>query len=244
MKDASLHPVGSLAHGDLPEVQLHDHVSLLNLIKSCQKEKDLLKSRTIHSYLLEKHILTKNVYIGNALVTTYAKCGVMEEAREVFEQLPVQDIVSWNALIAGYGQLGQANIALNLFVKMRTEGIIPDWVTFLVLLMGCGHAGLIKIGEKLFNDMRVIFCFTPALEHYTCMVDLFGRGGHVEKAIEIIKRMPSADYLPVWVTLLSACCKLGDVKLGRLAFEYAIQLDENHAGIYVCMRNIYASAPL
>ena len=137
MKDASLHPVGSLAHGDLPEVQLHDHVSLLNLIKSCQKEKDLLKSRTIHSYLLEKHILTKNVYIGNALVTTYAKCGVMEEAREVFEQIPIRNAVTWNALISGYAQNGFGHEALRCFRQMKDEGICPDVSTYISVLNAC-----------------------------------------------------------------------------------------------------------
>ena len=244
-KELSLrHSTGKLVFDNgLPKkLRFHDHVRILNLIKSCQKEKDLLKSRTIHSYLLEKHILTKNVYIGNALVTTYAKCGVMEEAREVFEQLPVKSVVSWSALIEGYAQLGEANMALNMYERMKAENFVPNLVTFTVLLTACSHAGLVGEGQKLFDEMRIDYHLTPTLEHYSCMIDLFGRAGHFDKAIGVIKRLPSSGYLPAWSALLGACRKWENVKLGRLAFEYAVKLDAKSAVPYFCMSSLYAAS--
>ena len=93
-----------------------------------------------------------------------------------------------------------------------------------------------------FANMRKNYGITPTLGHYICMVDLFGRVGHFDKVMDLIKEMPSPDYLPVWGALLGACRKWGNVRLGRLAFDRAIQLDSRNVAAYVSMVNIYAAA--
>jgi hypothetical protein len=82
------------------------------------------------------------------------------------------------------------------------------------------------------------------LEHQTCIVDLFARAGDFEKAVAIMMKAPVADHLPIWTALLAACHKCGNLKLGSIAFQHAVQLDETDPGLYVCMRNIYASAAM
>ena len=220
-----------------------NEVTFICILEACSNLGAIDKAKEMHAEIDRQGLLARNILVGNALLEMYAKCGLHSRAQEVFDQLRIRDVVTWNTLIASYAQLGDNNTVFELFNEMmQQDDIQPNPVTFTILLNACSHSGELGKGEICFQAMSMEYDIIPNMEHYTCMVDLFGRGGHVEKAIEIIKRMPSADYLPVWVTLLSACCKLGDVKLGRLAFEYAIQLDENHAGIYVCMRNIYAAA--
>eukprot|EP00250_Pteridium_aquilinum_P021297 c25084_g10_i1 orf=2-229(+) len=68
--------------------------------------------------------------IGYMLVDMYAKNGLLAKAQEVFDRLPVRDLVSWNALIAGYAQQGQGHDALNCFECMQCKGLFPDEVTF------------------------------------------------------------------------------------------------------------------
>ena len=86
--------------------------------------------------------------------------------------------MAWNSLIDGYAQLRQANMVLDMYMKMRSEGAEPNLITFTHLLSACSHAGLLKEGEKLFNEMRAVYCLKPTLDHYTCMIYLFGRAGH------------------------------------------------------------------
>eukprot|EP00250_Pteridium_aquilinum_P033959 c6756_g1_i1 orf=3-209(-) len=69
------------------------------------------------------------------------------------------------------------------------------------------------------------------------MVDLFGRAGHLDKAVMVIKEMPSSDYSAIWFALLSACQRWGDVTVGRWAFEQAVQVDKDDAVAYVLMAN-------
>ena len=81
---------------------------------------------------------------------------------------------------------------------------------------------------------------SPTIEHYNCMVDILGRAGQLKEAISMMNKMPYQPTIVAWSSVLAACRKWRDVKLGRHAFEYALLLDEKDVGTYVCMHNIYA----
>jgi pentatricopeptide repeat protein len=193
--------------------------------------------------LRESGLLQKDAVLGASLVDMYAKCGALEKAREVFELLPARDVVSWCALMGGYGHLGRAELVLDMFGEMRSEGIMPDPVTFRVLLMACSHAGLVKEGAQLFEDMAAVYDLEPTLEHYTCMIDLFGRAGHFGNVIMLLAKVSacSPPHLPLFLATLSACHKWMNVELGRWAFQQLIELDANCSAAYVCMQNMCAS---
>ena len=93
-----------------------------------------------------------------------------------------------------------------------------------------------------FHDMRDKYGIMPNLEHYTCLVSIFGFGGNFGKAISVIKMMPFSDCRPVWLALLGGCRKWGNVTLGMLAFDQALQLDSNCAAAYDLMVNIFVSS--
>ena len=217
-------------------------VTYVCILKACGIVGSLEIGEAIHAELRKQGLLEKDVVLGNALIDMYSKCGVPEKAQEVFNQLLVRNVVSWSTLINGHAQLGQTNVVLNLYRQMIAEGIVPNSVTFIVLLTACSHAGLMEEGEQLFHEMRAAYCLEPILEHYTCMIDLFGRAGHFDKMKTLIDKVSNSRYLPLFLTVLGACRKWRNVRLGRWAFEQAIGLDERCSAAYVCMKNIYARA--
>eukprot|EP00250_Pteridium_aquilinum_P021298 c25084_g10_i2 orf=2-265(+) len=81
--------------------------------------------------------------IGYMLVDMYAKNGLLAKAQEVFDRLPVRDLVSWNALIAGYSEHRCGQEALDCFERMQLEDIAPDVITFAAVLKACGILGAI-----------------------------------------------------------------------------------------------------
>ena len=89
-----------------------------------------------------------------------------------------------------------------------------------------------------FDDMENVYCLKPTLEHYACMVDLFSRAGHFEKALVVIEKVPPSDCLQLWLDLLGACRKWLNVELGRWAFEQLVKLDEKCVTAYIYMGNI------
>ncbi|KAF9607018.1 hypothetical protein IFM89_030437, partial [Coptis chinensis] len=52
------------------------------------------------------------------------------------------DIISWNAMVAGYGIHGFGKEALLLFQDLQNEGPKPNYGTFICLLSACSHSGL------------------------------------------------------------------------------------------------------
>jgi pentatricopeptide repeat protein len=85
------------------------------------------------------------VFFRNSLVDTYAKFGSMEDANKVFNEMPSQDVVTWNVMICGYVKCGQGQEALELFQQMQQEGLQPAPVTFVGVLNSC--ASLIALEE-------------------------------------------------------------------------------------------------
>jgi pentatricopeptide repeat protein len=235
----------ALEHFDQMQRQFSPNsVTFLCILKACSNMGLIEKGIEIHRKVCEEGFLRNDILIGNATVDMYGKCGAPTKAQEVFDDLPDQDVVSWNALISGYAQLGEDIIVMLLFDKMVGEGIKPDKVTFTIVLTTCSHSGLVDKGQMYFQMMQTYFDVVPTFEHYTCMVDLYSRAMQFDVAMTLIRELPAMGCLPMWTALMSACQKWGHVILGKLIFEHAIGLSEDNAGAYVCMSNIYAAAVL
>ena len=165
----------------------------------------------------------------------------MSKTQEVFDQLPERNVVCWSALVAGYAQVGQTHVVLDIYRRMKSEGVEPNSVTFIVLLAACSHSGLLKEGEVLFNEMCAVYHFTPTLEHYNCMVSLFGRAGQLNKVKALLEKVPHSYHIPLVSTILGVCNKWTDVRLGRCSFEQITQLDKTCVAAYVTLQNIYTT---
>ncbi|KAI5065567.1 hypothetical protein GOP47_0020262 [Adiantum capillus-veneris] len=219
-----------------------DSVTYLSLLKACASIGAADRGEQIHDEIVRQGLLKNDLSLGNALVDMYAKCGALSKAQDVLEKLPTRDVVSWSSLICGYAQKRQAKQALECFRRMQHEGIPPDAIAFVCVLNACSHLGLLDEADSLFTDMITRFGVAPNLECYTCMVDLYGRAGHLEKAVQLIQEMPSSDHSALWLALLGACRQWGDVNVGRWAFEQIIAKNKNNVSAYVLMADIYAAA--
>jgi pentatricopeptide repeat protein len=124
----------------------------------------------------------------------------------------------------------------------QIEGIAPDDVTFVGLLLACTHGGFIMKGRQLFGSMEKSFRITPKLEHYGCMIDLLGRSGELQEAYNLIRSMPMKPDCVIWGALLGACSFHGNVELAEIAAESLFELEPWNPGNYVILSNIYASA--
>ena len=217
-------------------------VTFICILKACGSTASLHIGEEIHAEVRKRGLLGEDKALRNTLVDMYAKCGALAKAQKVLEELPVRAVISWNALISGYGQRGEGLQALYCFERMQKDDVLPNEVTLLSVLNACSHSGLIDEGQMYFDSMTEKYGLVPNLEHYTCMVELFGRAGDFDKAMEVIRKMPSCDYPVIWRTILGACKKWGNVKLGKLAFDQSIQVDNTCASAYVLMAEIFAAA--
>ncbi|XP_071737902.1 pentatricopeptide repeat-containing protein At1g74630 [Rutidosis leptorrhynchoides] len=229
-------------------IQLHrvglkpNEVSLTGILSVCAQAGAFEFGKILHCYI-EKLGFVWIRSVNNALLDTYSKCGNVNMARLVFERMPgKKSIVSWTTMVAGLAMQGYGEEALKLFHQMEESGIKPDGVTFISILYACSHAGLIKEGCRYFEIMKNKHNIEPSFEHYGCMVDLYGRGGELQKAYDFITQMPIRANAVIWRTLLGACSIHGNVELAEEVQKRLAELDLNDSGDHVLLSNIYAFA--
>lgn len=217
-----------------------DAVTLLSVIHACSSIASFQQARFIHG-LIERSFFRNQLELQTAVVDLYVKCGSLIYARKVFDKIQERNIISWSTMISGYGIHGCAGEALKLFDQMKAE-VKPDHITFLSVLSACSHSGLIEEGWECFNSMTRDFNVRPGPEHYACMVDILGRAGKLNDALDFIERMPIIPDAGVWGALLGACRIHSNIELAEVAAKHLFELDAENPGRYVLMSNIYASS--
>jgi pentatricopeptide repeat protein len=213
------------------------------VLSACAELGGLELGRSIHA-LAVKACVEENIFVGSALVDLYGKCGSIENAEQVFGEMPERNLVTWNAMIGGYAHQGDVDMALRLFDEMTlgSRCIAPSYVTLVSVLSACSRAGAVERGMQIFEAMRLNYGIEPGAEHYACVVDLLGRSGLVDRAYEFIKNMPIRPTISVWGALLGACKMHGKTKLGKIAAEKLFELDHVDSGNHVVLSNMLASA--
>ncbi|KAL4580807.1 hypothetical protein LXL04_017011 [Taraxacum kok-saghyz] len=224
------------------DLQLSPNEAILVTVLSACAQLGLIENgRQIHSTINSLNC-QMTVHIQTSLVDMYAKCGYINKARDLFNEMPIKDLSSWNVMICGLAIHGLAMEAIELFEKLLIKGLNPDNVTFIGVLNACSRAGLVNKGRHYFKLMTEKYKITPEMEHYGCMVDLLSRAGLVLDAIELVEKMSTPPDPVLWVTILGACRTHGLIQLGEETGKKLIQLDPNHHGNYIQLSKIYAKS--
>ncbi|GAB2270015.1 hypothetical protein Dimus_004930 [Dionaea muscipula] len=235
------------------EVEM-DQVVLISALSACAESGNLNLGKWIHSFLKSSLIsrhdddgddVTTTLY--NALIHMYASCGVLEEASEVFEDMPRRNSVSWTTMIMGYAKHGYGEEALRVFERMRLLLVEPDAVTFIGVLSACSHAGYVEKGRHYFKEMKSKWGIEPRIDHFGCMVDLLSRAGLLGEAYNLVKRMPMKPNDAIWGALIGGCRIHKNTELAFHAAQNLITLLQQSTGpeamgYLVLMRDVYALA--
>jgi pentatricopeptide repeat protein len=219
-----------------------DDVALAAALSCCAHLGALEKGQEVHEYITQTRP-RPNVFLCTGLVDLYAKCGRVDVAREVFDSCPARNVFTWNALIVGLAMHGHGTVALEYFNRMLLlEGVRPDGVTLLGVLIGCSHAGLVDMAKRIFSEMEGEHGVPRELKHYGCMADLLGRAGLIEEAMEMVKKMPTEGDTYVWGGILAGCRMHGNVEAAEVAATHLLELNPQDSGVYSVLAGIYADA--
>lgn len=179
----------------------------------------------IHGWIL-RHGLECELTITNALIAFYSSHGLLDQARWLFSQMPKRDIFSWNSIISAHRK---DHRALTYFQQMEKDGEIPDAITFVSLLSACAHLGLVREGESFFSLMREEYGIKPIMEHYACVVNLYGKAGLIDEAYEIILTKMEFEAGPtVWGALLYACSLNTNAEISEIAARKLFDMEPDN----------------
>ncbi|KAG2325127.1 hypothetical protein Bca52824_007855 [Brassica carinata] len=210
-------------------------------LSACAGMAGLELGRSVHAHAV-KACVERTVFVGSALVDMYGKCGCIEDSEHAFDEMPEKNLVTMNSLIGGYAHQGQVDMALALFDEMAPRGCgpAPNYMTFVSVLSACSRAGDVESGMEIFDSMKGRYGIEPGAEHYSCVVDMLGRAGMVERAYEFIKKMPIQPTISVWGALQNACRMHSKPHLAVIAAENLFKLDPKDSGNHVLLSNTFA----
>ncbi|KAF2314981.1 hypothetical protein GH714_037428 [Hevea brasiliensis] len=212
------------------------------LLKSLSDFKDFKQARSVHTHVVKFGHLN-DIYVQNSLLNVYASCGHMGLCRQLFDEMPDKDVVSWTILIMGYRSAGNYDDALIAFEQMQYAGLVPNHVTMVNVLGACASFGAIEMGLDVFRSMkeRNIFTWNAVIKGLA-----FAKCG--QEAVLLLNRMEEEGLNPDEVTLvnvLSACSHAGMVDMGQRIFsslingKYGFSPNAKHIA---CMVDLFARA--
>lgn len=219
-----------------------DEFILVSLMSAASQLGHLELAQWVDSYVSNSSINLQQDHVIAALVDMNAKCGNMEKALRLFEEMPNRDLVAYCSMIQGLSIHGHGEDAVNLFDSMLMEGLTPDEAAFTIVLTACSHSGLVDEGWKYFHSMKKKYKISPSPDHYACMVDLLSRSGQLRNAYELMKSMNAEPHVGAWGALLGSCKLYGDSELGEIIANRLFEIEPQNAANYVLLSNIYAAA--
>ncbi|KAL6990744.1 hypothetical protein U1Q18_008866 [Sarracenia purpurea var. burkii] len=199
---------GMLLSGVLPST-----ATIASALAACAQLGSLTLGTSIHAYMLRKR-MPLDTAAENSLVTMYAKCNCLEQSCVVFDKMEKKDVISWNAIVAGYAQNGNLCKSLYLFNEMRTSLQRPDSITVVSLLQACAAIGALHQGKWIHNFI-IRSRLGPCILIDTALVDMYSKCGDLDTARKIFDMMSQYDLIS-WSTIIAGCGSHGK---GEIALE-------------------------
>ncbi|KAI5679985.1 hypothetical protein M9H77_01212 [Catharanthus roseus] len=219
-------------------------------LEACSYLADLEKGKQIHAKIVRK--LTNadiyNVVVGTALVDMYSKSGKLQYAQKVFDSMLEKNVVAWTSIITGYAVHGFCFYAIKMFQQMIETGIHPNEVTFTAVLTACSHGGLVVEGLQYFKMMMRKYNIIPREDHYTCLIDMLGRFGRLDEALDLLAEVEETGTSrgcstnTAWAALLGACHIHGNVELGEMVAKKVLEYGKQVSSMQIALSNVYAAS--
>ncbi|XP_059631486.1 pentatricopeptide repeat-containing protein At1g34160 [Cornus florida] len=186
-------------------------------LKACARTLARSEAMQIHSQVIRFGV-EADVLLQTTVLDVYAKSGDLDNAQKMFDEMSIRDIASWNALIAGLAQGSRPSEALELFKRMRVEGLRPNEITVLGALSACSQLGAIREGEKICNYIRNEKLDTN-VQVCNAVIDMYAKCGFVDKAYHAFEGMSCRKSLVTWNTMIMALAMHGDGVAALELFE-------------------------
>nr|UPT49317.1 pentatricopeptide repeat protein AaPPR221 [Agave angustifolia]UPT49755.1 pentatricopeptide repeat protein AaPPR1362 [Agave angustifolia] len=165
-------------------------VTFTNVLPACARIASLKKGKEIHALSIRNGSCL-DLFVSNALIDVYAKCGRLDCARRVFE-VSERDQVSYNALIVGYSQSTFCSEAVPLFLEMGFVGLQRDVVSFKGVLSACANLSALKQGKEI-HCLSVRKLLDTHIIVANSLLDFYTKCGRLDIAKKIFDRMPNKD---------------------------------------------------
>ncbi|XP_028102030.1 pentatricopeptide repeat-containing protein At3g12770-like isoform X1 [Camellia sinensis] len=183
-------------------LQPTSHASIL------QEVKELIKPlQQVHANIVTSG-LSQNIFLSNRLTNSYASCGLLDDADQIFHRIPCKNVVSWTILISGYVKNSLFVEAIDVFRAMVViSGLQPNAITISSILPAFGNVGLIQIGKSV-HSFWIRHGFGTNVFVETAMVGMYSKFGRISVARQLFDNMSERNTVS-WNAIISGYSDYG-----------------------------------
>ncbi|KAH7353047.1 hypothetical protein KP509_19G076600 [Ceratopteris richardii] len=177
-----------------------------DILQRCGSCKDLQEGRCVHR-LMTIAGFEEHTHVGNKLINMYAKCGSIDDAKNVFDRLRMHDVISWTSLIGGYAQHGFCSEVFKTYLAMKSDGVFPNRITFLCILNVIDDISDLWKGHLVHSDI-VQTAVGSDIKIETALVTMYSKAGSIDDAMNVFKSMRDRDLMSC-TAMICACAQYG-----------------------------------
>ncbi|GMH22470.1 hypothetical protein Nepgr_024313 [Nepenthes gracilis] len=154
----------------------------------------------LHGYALKSGFIAF-ISVGTAFLQMYAKFGMVDLARTLFNDLNTIDLIAWSAMISVYAKSEQPCGALDVFKQMQLANQKPNEITFVSLLQACSAIGAQVLGESIHGYVTKAG-YLPNAFLLSALIDLYCKFGRITQGKALFDKSPIKDLI-CWSSLIS-----------------------------------------
>lgn len=197
-----------------------DHYTFPLVLKACGELSSFRRGVSVHAVAFVNGF-DCNVFVCNSVVTMYGRCGALDEAQKMFDEMSNRgssDIISWNSIMAAYAQNGYQARALELFEKMTGDVVFkPDAVSLVNVLPACGSTRAWLRGKQV-HGYAIRSGLVEDVFVGNAVVDMYAKCELMEEANRVFERMIIKDVVS-WNSMVSGYSQIGNLYQALILFE-------------------------
>ncbi|KAM0949528.1 putative tetratricopeptide-like helical domain superfamily [Dioscorea sansibarensis] len=194
-----------------------DEVGFKIILRICGSVQALKAGESIHARVLVLGLSNETALL-TAVLNMYAKCGKLDAAEQVFDEILCRDVICWNAMITGYSKGGKPEKMLELFKKMVVENFKPSIPTMLLSIQACTQLSLLHFGKAMHSyAIRNGFILDGSIGGL--LIDLYSKCGELGSACSVFNEMSKRRLsLNSWSCLMNGLGMHGQGKAVLMVF--------------------------
>ncbi|CAN6283867.1 unnamed protein product [Urochloa humidicola] len=177
----------------------YNHHTFFALLVACTELMDRELARQFHGHLVTLGFLS-DVNIASSLLDVYSRCGCIDDARNLFDEMPIKDVHVWTTIVCACAEDGQLATARQLFDQMPEKNV-SSWNELIK-----GYVGHGKPVEALsmFQDMMMEGLLPDQFTFGSCLSACAAMPMHALKLGEQIHGMLLRSGFDLCVMIISS----------------------------------------
>ncbi|KAJ4916489.1 Tetratricopeptide repeat (TPR)-like superfamily protein [Raphanus sativus] len=165
-------------------------LSYCYMIRGCSKDRLLCEGKQLHSLVVKSGWNVCNIFVANTLVDFYSACGDLYGSKTSFDDVPEQDVISWNSIVSVCADHGSVLESLDLFRKMQFWGKRPSVRSFMSFLNFCSRNSYIQSGKQIHCYVLKMGFDVSSLYVQSALIDMYGKCNDIESSVSVYRSLP------------------------------------------------------